>query len=92
MISPTSRYNRNSVVALARPDGSVRTTILHNPPTPATAAVTYYTWGEADRTDLVAYAFLGDERSWWLIADVNPEIADWTWIAPGTVIRIPHVA
>lgn len=54
-------------------------------------AFTYYQWTEYDTIDGVAYVSYGDGKLWWQIGQANPEILDWTRVAPGTVIRIPSV-
>lgn len=50
-----------------------------------------YTWKRGDRLDAVAFEFYRDADKWWIIPEYNPQIADPTSIAPGTVIRIPRV-
>lgn len=90
MISPTSRYSNSKLVIVQKGTGSVQVIV------PSTARVytfnyTFYTFGGQDRVDTVAEAFYGDPKQWWRIGDANPEILDWSVIAPGTKIRIPNV-
>lgn len=89
MITPSSRYTRNTVAPLTGADGVTRNTILPLTPTAATYTVQYYTWGAHDRVDLVAKRFYGSEQLWWLFADANPQITVWLKVPQGTVIRIP---
>ena len=55
--------------------------------------VSYYqhTFTEGDRLDLLADEYYRSPSFWWLIAEFNPEIIDFTTISPGTLIRIPRV-
>ncbi|MEW1675565.1 tail protein X [Streptomyces sp. VTCC 41912] len=50
-----------------------------------------YTWAEGDRADLLAHRHYGEASQWWRIADVNPQILDWTSVPASTRIRIPIV-
>lgn len=49
-----------------------------------------YIWTDTDRPDILASRFFNDPQSWWIIADVNPEIMDWSKVSSGTAIRIPY--
>lgn len=51
----------------------------------------YYTVIEGDTLDLLAYRNYGDERLWWVIADVNPGIKFPTQLEAGSIIVIPQV-
>lgn len=50
-----------------------------------------YTWKQGDRIDSIAAEFFLFPTRWWIIAEFNPKITDWTNITPGTNIRIPRV-
>ncbi|MGD6750334.1 hypothetical protein [Streptomyces sp. BH105] len=91
MISANSRYAARTIQLVAGDDGKARNVILPGSPAVLTAIVRLYTWSEGDRPDLLAYRNFGDVSQWWRIADVNPQIMDWTDIAVGTTIRIPIV-
>lgn len=54
-----------------------------------TVTVTDYAWRAGDRVDTIAARTFGDETLWWVLADANPQILDWTGIPAGTVVRIP---
>ena len=89
MITSSSRYARHKTAPVTAADGATRLTILPLTPAAATYSVQYYTWSQHDRVDLVAQRFYGSEQLWWLFAQANPQILNWSSVAPGTVIRIP---
>ncbi|MFJ2113937.1 hypothetical protein ACIOEX_18965 [Streptomyces sp. NPDC087850] len=90
MISSNSRYAANPVEIITGADGSPRRVIVPLAPEPIRARVIKYRWNDDDRVDSVAAEYYQDPTQWWRIAEVNPEILDWTSIAPGTVVRIPN--
>jgi hypothetical protein len=90
-MNANSRYAINRLVTLRGSDGKIRNTIIPNFPAQLLFNYTYYKWNQIDRIDLVSYDFYGNEQSWWMIGEANPEILDWTTIPIGTVIRIPSV-
>lgn len=55
--------------------------------------VSYYehVYGRDERLDLLATKYYGTPQFWWVIAEYNPEITDFTNIPAGTVIRVPRV-
>jgi hypothetical protein len=91
VITANSRYASSVTTLTTGSDGKSRNVILPKSPTVLSVTVQIYTWAEGDRADLVAYRNYGDASQWWRIADVNPQILDWTDIAVGTRIRIPIV-
>jgi nucleoid-associated protein YgaU len=46
---------------------------------------------QGERLDQIANKYYKNPYSWWLIAESNPEIVDFTNIQPGTRLRIPRV-
>lgn len=90
MITSRSRYRTYGVQLLATP-GAVDPKPTLVPPSEVEKVVnfSYYVWRQGDRIDLLAYLLLGDDTSWWMIADANPEILAWADVPYGTVIRIP---
>jgi nucleoid-associated protein YgaU len=88
-ITQTSRYAASKVAPVTDARGVTRQTILPTTPADTAYQVGFYQWRHGDRPDLLAYRNYGDERLWWLIAKVNPEINDWLHVPVGTVIRIP---
>lgn len=91
MISANSRYASSATALVTGRDGKSRNVILSKNTSALSVTVKIYTWAEGDRPDLVAYRNYGDASQWWRIADVNPQIMDWTEISAGTRIRIPIV-
>lgn len=89
MITSTSRYYGRTITLLPSNEGDARLTILPPEPDDVTFNFTYYRWVDGDRIDVVAYNFYGDATLWWVIADANPEVMEWSSIARGTVIRVP---
>jgi len=55
--------------------------------------VTYHehTYVEGERLDQLANTYYKNPEYWWIIPEFNPQIPDFTNIAPGTVIRMPNV-
>lgn len=90
MITPFSRYANNTIQSLVV-QGVSRPTILINTPGERRINFSTYTWRLGDQIEYLAYSAFGDEQSWWIIADANPEILFWDNITPGQQIRVPHV-
>jgi nucleoid-associated protein YgaU len=89
LISSSSRYSKNTVQNLTGSDGIIRQTIMPRASVSRNLVVTDYTWRAGDRVDLLAARAYGDETLWWVMADANPQILDWTSIPVGTIVRIP---
>ena len=49
----------------------------------------YYVDGE--RLDTLSYKYYKTSSFWWVIAEFNPEVKDFTNIPTGTILRIPSV-
>lgn len=90
MISPSSRYANATTTVITDTEGASRQTIIQQSPSSQSLTVVNYSWGATDRIDLLAALAYGDETMWWVIANANPEILDWTQITPGTVVRVPN--
>jgi phage tail protein X len=91
VISANSRYTSSVTVIVTGSDGKSRNVVLPKGSGAISVTVRIYTWAEGDRADLLAYRNYGDASQWWRIADVNPQIMDWTEVPTGTRIRIPIV-
>jgi phage tail protein X len=89
-ISASSRYANNVTTMITDASGVSRLTITPQQPRANTLSVVDYTWGATDRVDTLAARMYGDETMWWVIAQGNPQIFDWTLIPAGTRIRIPN--
>jgi nucleoid-associated protein YgaU len=85
---PTSRYSRQSTIAVTAADGSTR--VLGAPRVvPAPPVRGSYTVRAGDRLDLLAHVAAGDSTRWWLLADANP-FPDATRLEePGRRIDLP---
>lgn len=46
---------------------------------------------EGERLDQIAFKYYKKPEYWWIIPEFNPELEDFTNIAPGTKLRIPNV-
>lgn len=88
-ITLTSRYQRNLLGTVLSDTGIPRQAILHRFPQAQTLQVVSHLWTLYDRIDLLAYRYFNNETFWWMIAEANPRILDWTNIPIGSVIRIP---
>ena len=92
MIFLNSRYAASTVSTLVfTTDPQVYRTVLRSPPALAPARFAVHYWTQTDRLDALAARCLTDPTLWWMIADLNPEILDFTGLAPGTLIRVPSV-
>ena len=89
MITAESRYRDSLVVNVAKPDGTDVQVITPSSATAYTFNFIYYIASAGDRIDTIANAFYGDPTQWYVVADANPEILDWSVIDPGTLLRIP---
>lgn len=49
-----------------------------------------YRASQGDSMSNIAARLLGDDRRWWEIADINPQIKYPEDLAPGDIIRIPR--
>lgn len=106
MISANSRYSTSNVVMDVNQDGEDVLVITPSRQVNYVVTFTYYQVRASDRIDLLAYKFYGNSGKWWVIADANPEIMDWsrmgeeiTSVTPGTpspvvgyLLRVPNQA
>jgi len=92
MIAVSSRYNDSKVDVVDDPIRGVHQSV--NKPLPDASSTFRFTFHQAvagETIDGLAATFYGDGRRWWVLADANPEILDWSELLPGTVIRVPYV-
>jgi nucleoid-associated protein YgaU len=90
MITSNSRYAASTVVTVETVAGKDVQAIVPSAAVSYTFSYVFYTATPGDRIDKIANAFYSDPTRWWVIADANPEIMDWTAIPGGTTIRIPN--
>lgn len=88
MINSTSRYSQSPLATLNYENKDIAV-IVSNEQQPWSFNFIWYQLTAMDRLDNLAYQFFLDPTAWWQIADANPEIMDWSYISPGTIIRIP---
>lgn len=89
VVGPFSRYADNTIISLAS-DGVSRPTIIIEPPGAIQISFSTYTWRNGDQIEYLAYSAYGDEQSWWLIANANPEILFWNAVPDGAEVRVPN--
>lgn len=88
-ILPGSRY-ANAPVITVPGTGNPRRVITVSPQqAPYSFRYQSYQMRAADTVQSLAAAFYGDPGQWWVIADANPQIAFFSGLEPGTIIRIP---
>jgi phage tail protein X len=91
VISANSRYAQSSVVVITDPyTGADILTIVAGQQVPYTISYSWYQVQDGQRIDQIAYNAYGDGTRWWVIADGNPGIMDWSSIPAGTLLRIPN--
>lgn len=89
MISANSRYANSTVMPSVNLDGNDAMVIQFTAPTDLVFKYTFHQVTADDRVDMLASRFLGDPTLWWVIANANPEILDWSELTPGYPLRIP---
>jgi hypothetical protein len=57
----------------------------------STITFSYHAYVEGERLDQIAETYYKNSLFWWVIPEYNPEILDFTNLAPGTLLRIPNV-
>lgn len=92
LISLTSRYQRNTTALVDDRDGNSQLYIVHRPPVGMVVQVNDYLWRQSDRVDKLAADYYGSESSWWMFAEANPHVLDWSAVPAGTRVRVPRVA
>jgi nucleoid-associated protein YgaU len=88
VIFANSRYASSQVIALDK-DGQVVNVIIQGQQTARTFSYVSHVLTTLDRLDNLSAQYFGDPTQWWVIANANPEIIDWTALTPGTIIRVP---
>lgn len=89
MIGTRSRYTTAAIQTVEAPDGT-RQEMRVPFPRSRLITFTFYQTRQNDRVDTLAFFYFGDPTLWWMLANANPEILDWTDIPVGTVLRIPN--
>jgi phage tail protein X len=89
-IDITSRYQRNETALVADRNGKLQLAVMPRRPAEQTLRVSDYRWRAGDRVDDVASRYYGSESSWWMYAEANMQILDWTQVPPGQQIMVPR--
>jgi nucleoid-associated protein YgaU len=92
MISANSRYANSTLVSATNLDGDDILAITFTEPVNTVIQYQNYTVKGSDTIDGLAYKLLGDGTLWWVIANLNPEILDFSTLTTGDTIRIPVTA
>jgi hypothetical protein len=89
-IDITSRYQRNHTALVPDRNGNLQLAVVHRAPVDQTLRVADYRWRDSERVDDVAARYYGSESSWWMYAEANPQILDWTQVPTGQQIMVPR--
>ncbi|MEV5264832.1 hypothetical protein [Streptomyces werraensis] len=89
-IDMTSRYQRNETALVPDRTGRLQLAIMHRRPVDQRLRVSDYRWRSDDRPDDVSSRYYGSESSWWMVAEANPQIMDWTQVPAGQQIMVPR--
>ncbi|MEV8399219.1 hypothetical protein [Streptomyces niveus] len=89
-ISRTSRYQRHETALVPDRKGQLQLAILPRKPTDQALRVSDYRWRADGRVDAVAAEYYSSESSWWMYAEANPRVLDWTNPPAGLQIMVPR--
>lgn len=89
MISANSRYSNSTLVPATNLDGNDILAIVFTDPVNTVIQYQNYVVTGSDTIDGLAYKIFGDGTLWWAIANLNPEILDFSALTTGDTIRIP---
>jgi hypothetical protein len=89
-ISRVSRYQRNTTSLVVDRHGNRQLAIMRRAPVSQTVRVMDTLWQAGDRVDLLANRYFGSAQEWWVIAETNPQVLDWTAPAQSTPVMVPR--
>lgn len=89
MIAANSRYSNSTLVPATNLDGNDILAIVFTDPVNTVIQYQNYVVVGSDTIDGLAYKIFGDGTLWWAIANLNPEILDFSALTTGDTIRIP---
>jgi hypothetical protein len=89
VISANSRYANSTLVPATNLDGNDILAITFTEPVNTPITYQNYVVTGSDTIDGLAYRIFGDGTLWWVIANLNPEIIDFSGLTTGDIIRIP---
>lgn len=90
MITATSRY-ASAAIDIVKDSRGQHQSVSVPPRQDQAFTFTFYQVRDGDTVDFLAYRFFGKGTLWWMLADANPEVIDWTKMAVGMILRIPNV-
>ena len=87
-----SRYEYSAIDYVSTSSGKPAYPIVFYEFTPlSTITFFYHAYVQGERLDEIAQTYYKNPLFWWIIAEYNPEVLDFTAITPGTNLRIPNV-
>lgn len=89
MISATSRYAASTIVPATNLAGNDILAITFNEPVDTHIQYQFHQVTGHDTIDGLAYKIYGDATRWWVIANLNPEILDFSALPTGAMLRVP---
>lgn len=89
-ISRVSRYQRHTTAVVVDRHGNRQVAIMRRVPVAQRVRVMDTLWREGDRVDLLANRYLGSAQEWWVVAEANPAVLDWTAPAGSTPVMVPR--
>ncbi|MFH9731881.1 hypothetical protein [Streptomyces sp. NPDC017260] len=89
-ISLTSRYQRNGTALVKDRNGTLQLMVLRRPPQAQSLRVSDYRWQGSERVDTVSARYYQSESAWWMYAEANPSVLDWTQVPAGQQIMVPR--
>lgn len=89
MISANSRYATSTLVPATNLVGNDILAITFHQPTNTSIRYQFHVVTGSDTIDGLAYKIFGDGTLWWVIANLNPEILDFSALPVGQMIRVP---
>lgn len=87
----SSRYYRVDTRTVVETGGSTRSVLVHARRPVYLGDYSTMMWTANSRIDWVAWNAYQDEAMWWVVADANPGIKDWTTVPVGTLVKVPRV-
>ena len=91
-IYASSRYHNQVIDYIQiKPGGNITPNVFYQFDDLYNKTFTLYAFKQGDKLYQLSYRFFGRPDMWWAIAEMNPEVQDFTRIQPGTLLRIPSV-
>ena len=92
MIYQNSRYYNQLIDFISfYPEGDNYPIVFYEFDSPGKISWWEHIYTQGERLDSIANKYYNRSDFWWLIPEYNPNIADFTNIPSGTMLRIPRV-